>query len=675
MTASHHPRAIDRCRDAWNDAGLRWYDEAGDRASAQAPGHTPADRSVTFKQIDGMVLVNSHADDKTQVLDTVGLTEADLYDTPGRQDYRYPDGREVLRLLAAGGKKTFRQQNAQGKNSLYRTEFPAGAIVYVVEGEKDCHAAEAVGAAATCSAMGAGKAHLADWSPLAGHTVIVVRDKDEPGHRHAAQVAEILTSLGVEHAIAEAVVGKDLADHVAAGRDLAELVPVEAGPQTGTLEAVCLADVAPERITWLWPGRIPAGKLVTLDGDPSLGKSTLALTFAATITSGAEWPDGAPCEHPGAVVLLSGEDGLADTVRPRLDAAGADVTRVHAVSGITDVAPDGTVHLVPPTLADVRQLGQLVERVGARLLVVDVLMAYLPSKTDAHRDQDVRRILSALADMADRTGCTVLLLRHLNKAKGGDPMYRGGGSIGIVGAARAGMLVAADPEDSAVRVLASVKSNLGVAPSSLRYTLTSAEGTDVARVEWLGVDERDARTLLAEPDQETATGVDEWLREHLAAATDRQMKATDVFRDADANGYSKDQVKRAKRRLGVKAIKDASAWWWSLPFALEQGSGSGNKRADTQEVAPLLPSSSDASNSAPLEAREQGSERRETCPDCAEPLGKTGRCVNCIIGRATAETPPKTVICTTCGITITAPTDAERAARQHDGCMSRDGAA
>ncbi|MGH3584576.1 MAG: AAA family ATPase, partial [Mycobacterium sp.] len=212
-----------------------------------------------------------------------------------------------------------------------------------------------------------------------------------------------------------------------------------------------LADVKPEAVEWIWPGWLPAGKLVTLDGDPGLGKSTLAIGIGAIMTTGGRWPDGTACTVVGDVLLMSGEDGIADTVRPRLDAAGADVTKVHNIDGVR-IEADGTLR--PPTLADVAPIERAIDATGARLLVVDVIMAFLPSGTDSHKDQDIRRVLSRLAGVADRTGCTVLLLRHLNKAKGGDPMYRGGGSIGIVGAARAGMLVAADPDDPERRVLA-----------------------------------------------------------------------------------------------------------------------------------------------------------------------------------------------------------------------------
>ena len=360
-----------------------------------------------------------------------------------------------------------------------------------------------------------------------------------------------------------------------------------------TLSVIRLADVQPERVSWLWPGRIPAGKLVTLDGDPSLGKSTLALSFAATVTTGGMWPDGSRCTMAGDVVLLSAEDGLADTVRPRLDAASADLTRVHAIEGIAYIDEDGHRFLRPLTLGDVEHITSVVREVSARLLIVDVLMAFLPSGTDSHKDQDIRRVLSRLSAMADETGCTILLLRHLNKAKGGDPMYRGGGSIGIVGAARAGMLVAADREDEsgATRVLASTKSNLGPAPESLIYRLVDAGSLGVARVEWLGTTDRDARALLADHGDADSPGdhaEDEWLRALLATGP---VKATEIYSSADANGYSKDQMKRSKARQNKRAGRDVirayqptipGPWFWSL----DQGAQPAPQGADTKTPLP-----------------------------------------------------------------------------------------
>ncbi|OBG48327.1 AAA family ATPase [Mycolicibacterium fortuitum] len=370
-----------------------------------------------------------------------------------------------------------------------------------------------------------------------------------------------------------------------------------------------LSDVKPERLEWLWKGWLPKGKLVTGDGDPGLGKSTLALDIGAIVTNAGTWPDGTRCEHPGDVLLLSAEDGLADTVRPRLDAAGADVSRVHAIEGKSYSDPEsGQRYLRPLTLADVTDLGEAMARTQARLLIVDVLMAFMPNGTDSHKDQDIRRVLSALGAAADSNGCTVLLLRHLNKAKGGDPLYRGGGSIGIVGAARSGLLVAADPDDPSRRVLASVKSNLGVMPASLAYRLVDSPEHGVARVEWEGVSNHDAHGLLSIPrdDDPEAKGArrdaDDWLTKLL---TDGPVESNKVYEAADAAGLSKDKAKRAKSRLKVEAFRKTGdgPWFWRLPT---KGADDQGSTPDSQKLAPLLPCTSEGVQNGEFD---QGSKR------------------------------------------------------------------
>lgn len=369
-----------------------------------------------------------------------------------------------------------------------------------------------------------------------------------------------------------------------------------------------LADVEPKRVEWLWPGRLPKGKIVTLDGDPGLGKSTLALNIAGPITTGGAWPDGGHCEHPGDVLLLSAEDGLDDTVRPRADAAGADVTRVHAIEGKSFVDPEtGDRYLRPLSLAEVFDLDTAMAQTSARMLIVDVLMAFLPAGTDSHRDQDIRRVLSALGAAGERNGCTVLLLRHLNKAKGGDPMYRGGGSIGIVGAARSGLLVAADPDDPTRRVLACVKSNLGVKPDSLTYRLVDSPEHGVARVVWEGTTDHDAHGLLCgsgSDDSDDRKEIDRWLSDLLANGS---VKANEVYSAADAAGYSKDQAKRSKKRLGIHAVRETGdgPWFWKLETNQSgpQGSTPNNKNA-----APLLPCTSEGVQEQENQPREQGAD-------------------------------------------------------------------
>ena len=189
------------------------------------------------------------------------------------------------------------------------------------------------------------------------------------------------------------------------------------------------------------------------------------------ISTGRAWPDGAPCPL-GDVVILSAEDGLADTIRPRLDAAGGDPKRVHALTAMRVIDENtGTATTRPPTLADIGTIRTIQRTAPTRSASSTSSMAYLPGRVDSHRDQDVRAVLHRLSEIADESGCTILLLRHLNKSGGGSPDVPGGGSIGIVGAARAGFLVAPDPDDENVRVLACVKSNLAAMPDSLAYRL------------------------------------------------------------------------------------------------------------------------------------------------------------------------------------------------------------
>lgn len=384
-------------------------------------------------------------------------------------------------------------------------------------------------------------------------------------------------------------------------------------------EVTTLADVVPERLAWLWPGRLPAGKLVTLDGDPALGKSTVAVDWAARISTGTPWPDGAPCAV-GDVLILSAEDGLADTIRPRLDAAGGDPKRVHALTAVRTV-DDGKVTERPPTLADVEVIREAITDTAAVLLVIDVLMAYLPSRADAHRDQDVRAVLHQIGAVADATGCTVLSLRHLNKSGGGSPLYRGGGSIGIVGAARAGFLVAPDPDDPDVRVLAGVKSNLSQMPDSLSYRLVPVPSSDAARVEWLGTSKRSAGDLLSAGDPADRTERDEvsgWLRDYLTMFDRAPSK--DVKLAARKVGYSERTVKRAAQdmRVTVRSEGFPRVTYWSLPSEASQATPPrAQNRGPTGLTGPTGPDlqKQDASGSVDSQSGQWGQ------PDGADPTG------------------------------------------------------
>jgi len=324
-----------------------------------------------------------------------------------------------------------------------------------------------------------------------------------------------------------------------------------------TARVLRLQDVQAEPVSWLWPGYLPAGKVVVLDGDPGLGKSVLTLDLAARVSTGALMPDGTE-PVKGAVLILSAEDGLGDTIRPRLDAAGADCYQVITITEITYADDeDGSVYARLVSIpADLTAIEEVITSHGVVLVVIDVLMAYLGHDVNSHRDQDVRRALAPVAAMAERTGCCVLVLRHLNKSGGASAIYRGGGSIGIVGAARAGFMVGVDPADETGqrRVLAPVKCNLGPEPPALAYRVVNDEQRGCARVSWDGISTARAVSLLADlgspEDRSERDEAAVWLTDYL---TDHggEGRAADIFRAARRDGIAERTLKRARERSGV----------------------------------------------------------------------------------------------------------------------------
>lgn len=323
------------------------------------------------------------------------------------------------------------------------------------------------------------------------------------------------------------------------------------------LEVLKMSDVKPEKVDWLWPCRIPRGMLTMLDGDPGLGKSTLVCEIAACVSTGRLLP-GHTQPVQTTVLLINAEDVAACTVRPRLDAAGADTARVLTLA-------DPLVS-IPHCLS---QIELTIEKEGVGLIVFDPLMAFLAEGIDSHRDQDVRRALTPLAAMAARRNVAVLLVRHLNKAIGGPALHRGGGSIGIVAAARGGLLLGRDPDDPELRILASQKQNLSPKARSLRFALVSSG--DVARIEWRGECDIDADRLCAPPEsEESRSALEEacaFLQSYLADGPKPQAEVTSASQE---HRIKFGTLTRAKQKLKVRSEKGNGAqagWLWSLPAA------------------------------------------------------------------------------------------------------------
>jgi putative DNA primase/helicase len=315
----------------------------------------------------------------------------------------------------------------------------------------------------------------------------------------------------------------------------------------------CLADVAPQAVSFLWRPRLPAGKLTLLDGDPGQGKSYIAAAIAAAASLGRGLPESGDFQ-PVTSLLFTAEDGLADTLRPRMEAMGADLSRVFAYEHAIDLSK-------PEGLATV---AQEIERLWPALVVIDPIVAYLGGRTDMHRANEVRAILAPLASFAADQCCAMLAVRHLSKARSGRALHAGLGSVDFTAAARSVLLAGSSPTDPDEHALVHIKSNLAKAAPALGYRLG-----ENGSFEWTGRSSLTAGDLLApEPsgEQRTAqTVATAWLSDLLRAGP---LPALEVKRKANAAGIAWRTVERAAAEMAVQKKRSGfgseGGWQWSL---------------------------------------------------------------------------------------------------------------
>lgn len=555
------------------DGDAKTFPMARDAVAALEKRHGPRSATWTYHNAAG---------------DPVGLVVR--WDTPTGKDVRPVSRKADGSGWIIGGMPTPRPLYALP--DLLAT--PAGSRVYITEGEKAADAARAVGLVATTSPHGSKSASLADWRPLSDRDVVILPDHDAPGEAYAEDVARLARAAGAKSVRIVRLV--ELWAGMPEGGDMADLVehrggdvdPIRAevealadkttattpkpAPIDGAPVVVRLADVQPEPVAWLWPGRFALGKLTLIAGDPGLGKSFLTLDMASRVSTGAGWPD-RPSERitPGGVVLLSAEDAIADTIRPRLDAAGADVARIVALEAIRSVGDNGRESARAFDLSrDLPALEAAIRSVeGCRLVVIDPVTAYLGG-VDSHKNAEIRGLLAPLGAIAERHRVAVVAVTHLNKSGGGPAIYRAMGSLAFAAAARAAWAVSKDKDDPRRRLLLPIKNNIAPDTGGLAY-----------RIEPLGVDGCPA--LAWEPDPVSISADDalagdrddgggrterddaaDWLRDLLAHGP---RPARDLERDARDAGYSIATVRRAKAASGVVSRKPAfgGPWEWVLP--------------------------------------------------------------------------------------------------------------
>jgi putative DNA primase/helicase len=488
--------------------------------------------------------------------------------------------------------------NLNGRRILYRwpdlTKYP-DATVFVCEGEKD---ADRVASLDQCATTIAGDGHwTADCiEPLKGRNVFILEDNDDTGRKKALKAAMALNGSAASIRVVklpDLPEGKDVGDWLDADPVRAEaLVDIciktpewtpaadEAradGPKhdqsRSRLEVVCMSDVRPTAIEWLWQNWIAIGKVHILAGDGGLGKSTILCGLTATTTTGTEWPDGARADQAGSVIILAAEDAVEDTLAPRLMAAGADLSRVFVIRSVLDENRRRSFNLQ----ADLERLeAEIQKRDNVRLVIIDPVSSYL-GKVDSHKNADVRSVLEPLGELAARLGVAVICNNHFSKG-GGSANNRVIGSVAFVNQARAAFIVTPDEKDQTRRLLIPSKMNIAPMGYGLAYRIEGCLiehdrreiATSRIMYESTPVTVTADQALAAlDGNRESKSEKSEAIEYLMDMLGEGPVSAKDIKRDATDAGISPKSLRGAREALGVKPERigfgSEGGWVWSLP--------------------------------------------------------------------------------------------------------------
>jgi hypothetical protein len=328
-----------------------------------------------------------------------------------------------------------------------------------------------------------------------------------------------------------------------------------------------LSDIQLEEVTWMWPNFLADRKITIVDGMPGVGKSTLTSEIASRVTTGQAFPNGEPRE-PRGVVFIAVEDGVADTIKPRVAAAGGNEQHayfIHIEQDGNEITPDLERHL-----GSIREAILEIGNVG--LLIIDPIMALLGNSVDSYRDQDVRKVTTPLARLAEELNLAILIVRHPNKGSSNNALLRGGGSMAFIGSARVGWVVGKHPDNPDIRVLAISKSNIGTMDASLEFSLVNDETYGCARIEWIGSSKLTADNLYEDQNSEEKSLTEEaidWLREFLVEGG---MDHPTIKREAAKYGITDKSLRRAREKLKIETKRQgqgtAHTSVWILPPSL-----------------------------------------------------------------------------------------------------------
>lgn len=317
--------------------------------------------------------------------------------------------------------------------------------------------------------------------------------------------------------------------------------------QKTELKMIKMSEVQSQEIEWLWYPFIPYGKLTIVQGDPGDGKTTLILNIAACLSKGIGMDSGMKLEEPTNIIYQTAEDGLADTVKPRLEAAGADCEKVLVIDE-SDKAL---------SMSDER-LEEAIIKTGAKVLILDPIQAYLGGGIDMNRANEARDMTKRLGALAEKYKCAIILIGHMNKASGNKAAYRGMGSIDFFAVARSVLLVGRVEEEPDIRAVVQIKNNLAEFGHPKAFQLSDGG------FQWIGDYEITADEVLGgiPPKANKLEQAKRMLRE--LAETSNVVKSNEIFDMAEEHGISKRTLENAKRDLGIKAKKINQSWYWEL---------------------------------------------------------------------------------------------------------------
>jgi putative DNA primase/helicase len=553
---------------------------------ALCSGHHDTKQSLSVKEVDGKILVNCFAGcELTDILKPLELEPKDLFLDSHEAKLEHREIEAIYHYSDANGKpfevvrtipKGFSQRRPNGLGSyinnlkgitptLYHQDEVMAAIarsdtVYLVEGEKDADRLRSLGLIATTNPMGAGKWRNNYSEALRGADLIIISDNDKPGREHVNQVAKSCYGVAYRIRVLELPSeSKDMSDWLDEGHTVDELMQLvdtcpDYEPSDNGVKLRCMADVKAESVSWLWQPYIPKGKLTLLEGDPGVGKSWVSLAIATAIVQGKGLPS-QETSPPANVVIASAEDGLGDTIRPRLDNMGADVNWIFAIDGAITLDESGFI-----------QLETYLEGIRPALLIIDPLVAYLGGDIDIHRANETRQVMARLARLAEKFDTAILAIRHLTKGGMAKSIYRGLGSIDFTAACRSVLLAGCEAENPKNRALVHHKSNLAPSGTSIGYELRNGG------FYWTGESSLTVAQILAADSGDTTLVMDEamaFLRDELASGP---VPASQVFSDGKGAGLTEITIKRAKAKLGIVTRRQGEIgkrgggrFTWELP--------------------------------------------------------------------------------------------------------------